>query len=290
MTGALDPDVRAAYLARLGVEATPPSAEALRLLHRRHAERVPYETMWIHGGEAWTTDPHAADRRIALERRGGYCYHLNGAFDLLLQSLGYEVRSHCGGVHGPDGPTDETRGNHLVLSVDALPSDDNPTGRWYLDVGLGDALHEPIPLRPGTFQQGPIALRIEQPETGGVGWHLLHDPAGSFTGMAWTTDAPDHELFASRHAWLSSSPDSVFVRTATAQRRDAEGSDIVRGLVVTRVGSGAHTGEPLTDRGAWFDALADLFGLTFEASTPGTTDRLWNRILATHRAWEASQP
>lgn len=290
MTGALDPDVRAAYLARLGVEAAPPSAEALRLLHRRHTERVPYETMWIHGGERWTTDPHAAAHRIARERRGGYCYHLNGAFGLLLRSLGYEVRRHCGGVHGPDGPTEDARGNHLVLSVDALPSDDNPTGRWYLDVGLGDALHEPIPLRPGTFRQGAFTLVIEQVDAGGTGWHLVHDPEGSFTGMAWTTDPADDALLAGRHEWLSTSPESVFVRTATAQRRDADGSDIVRGLVVTRVGSDARTGEPLTDRTAWFDTLADLFGLTFEASAPGTTDRLWERILATHRAWEASQP
>lgn len=287
MTLSLDPDVRAAYLDRLGVEAAPPSADALRLLHRRHAERVPYETMWIHAGETWTTDPHAAAHRIAHEQRGGYCYHLNGAFALLLGSLGYTVSNHCGGVHGPDGPTDEARGNHLVLTVDGLPDDDNPDGRWYVDVGLGDALHEPIPLRPGTARQGPFTLVIAQGD--GSGWHLAHDPSGSFTGMAWTTEPADEHLLTSRHEWLSTSPQSGFVRTATAQRRDDGGVDVLRGLVLTRVGSDAHTGEPLTNRREWFDALADVYGLTFEASAPGTTDRLWDRTLATHRAWEASQ-
>src|SRR6185437_6116976 len=42
----VDSDLRDAYLARLGLEAEPPSVEALRWLHRRQVERVPYETMW----------------------------------------------------------------------------------------------------------------------------------------------------------------------------------------------------------------------------------------------------
>lgn len=82
-------EVRDAYLTRLGLEAEPPSADALRRLHRRQVERVPYETIWIHGGETWGIDPADAIVRIALQGRGGYCYHLNGALGLLLQSLGY---------------------------------------------------------------------------------------------------------------------------------------------------------------------------------------------------------
>ena len=53
----LDNEVRAAYLARLGVEAGSPSVEWMFTLARRHAERVPYETMWIHSGELWGIDP-----------------------------------------------------------------------------------------------------------------------------------------------------------------------------------------------------------------------------------------
>src|SRR6266508_2004020 len=70
---------RRAYLERLGLEAEPPSAEALQRLARAHVAVVPYETVWIHLGEAWTTDPAASAQRVAHQRRGGYCYHLNGA-------------------------------------------------------------------------------------------------------------------------------------------------------------------------------------------------------------------
>ena len=33
--------------------------------------------------------------------------------------------------------------------------------------------------------------------------------------------------------------------------------------------------------------LADVFGLHFEHSEPGTTDRLWEGVVARHRQWEA---
>ena len=75
----LDRTVREAYLTRLGVEGGVPSVAALRLIVQRHAERVPYETLGIPAGEGWSIDPTLAAERIASDRRGGYCYHLNGA-------------------------------------------------------------------------------------------------------------------------------------------------------------------------------------------------------------------
>ncbi|MEO7369364.1 MAG: arylamine N-acetyltransferase, partial [Ilumatobacteraceae bacterium] len=104
MNGPIDRGLQAAYLARLGLDAEPPSVEALLRLQSRHVERVPYETLWIHAGEAWGLDPAESVARIALHGRGGYCYHLNGALAELLESLGYVVHRHVGGVHGADGP------------------------------------------------------------------------------------------------------------------------------------------------------------------------------------------
>jgi N-hydroxyarylamine O-acetyltransferase len=282
----LDDAVRAAYLVRLGVEPTPPSAESMCVLVRRHAERVPYETLWIQSGELWGIDPGESARRIALAGRGGYCYHLNGALGMLLYSLGYEVHCHIGGVHVSAGPDPEAVGNHLVLTVTGLPSASNPSGTWYVDTGLGDALHEPLPLAPGRYVQGPFRLGMER--VGDTGWHLTHDPAGGFSGMSWTTPAARQADFEEKHAWLSTSPESGFVQVAMAERRDATGVDVIRGLVLMRIGSNAFTAEPLATRQEWFDVLADVFGLRFDASPPGARDRLWNTVLAAHRRWEGT--
>ena len=280
-------ELRDAYLDRLGLEAEPPSQEALRRLHRRHVERVPYETLWIHAGETWGIDPADAVTRIAREGRGGYCYHLNGAFGLLLQSLNYSVQAHVGDVHGADGPNDNSTANHLVLTVDGLADDDTPSGRWYVDVGLGDAMHEPLPLAPGDYRQEPFRLVLEDRRDDWCDWHLTHDPNGGFVGMGWTSAAATLDDFEAKHQWLSTSPESGFVQVAMAERRDATGIDVIRGLVLSRIGANARSHDPLTKRDDWFTALADIFHLRFDHSPPGTRERLWSRVVEQHRAWEA---
>jgi arylamine N-acetyltransferase len=283
----MDAELKAAYLERLGLEAEPPSVDALQRLHRRQVERVAYETLWIHLGEAWTIDLNDAVARIALRGRGGYCFHLNGAFSELLHSLGYTVTRHVGGVHGPDGPSEAEMSNHLVLTVDGLPSDENPSGTWYVDAGLGHALHEALPLSAGDYEQGPFRFRLEETR-GDVGdWHFVNDPSGSFRGMSWRAAPAGMDQFAERHRWLSTSPESGFVRTVTAQRRDETGVDIVRGLVLTRTGVGAATTD-LIQRDHWFAALADVFGLHFATIAPALLDQLWTKVLAEHQAWEAA--
>lgn len=281
----LDPAVQAAYLTRLGVDADPPSVEALRLLVQRQAERVPYETWWIAAGEGWSTDPAAAAERIAMQSRGGYCYHLNGALGLLLASLGYAVHGHVGGVQAGE-PNPDAMGNHLVLTVTGLPSETNPTGTWYVDAGLGDALHEPLPLVAGGYRQAPFDLTLA-PDGDGA-WTLTHDPAGGFGSMTWTTGAAVASDFVAQHEWLSTSPESGFVKVPMCERRDATGVDVVRGLVRSRVGADGFTGDPVLREQEWFELLADLFDLRFDGTTPEWRRQLWDSVQARHHSWEAS--
>lgn len=283
----LDNAVRAAYLARLGVEAGSPSVESMYALVRRHAERVPYETMWIQSGELWGIDPSESAWRIALAGRGGYCYHLNGALGMLLHSLGYDVHGHVGGVHLSAGSDPDALGNHLVLTVTGLPSATNPSGSWYVDTGLGDALYEPLPLAPGMYVQGPFRMGLER--AGRTDWHLTHDPAGGFAGMSWTTAPARRADFEEKHAWLSTAPESGFVQVAMAERRDATGVDVIRGLVLARIGTNAFTAEPITSRQEWFDLLASVFGMHFDASPPESRARLWDTVLSAHQGWEAAK-
>lgn len=277
----------AAYLRRLGCEAEPPSADFLFRLHRSHVERVPYETLWIQFGQSWSVDPVESLSRIAHERRGGYCFHLNGALSELLMALGFSVRRHVGGVHGPAGPSVEEMSNHLVLSVSGLPTESNPAGLWYADVGLGDALHEPLPLVAGTYVQGPFRLSLEETADGVGDWHLMHGAGGSFAGMSWRTEPAGMESFAERHVTLSTSPESGFVRLLTVQRRDAGGVDILRGLTLRRLGEGA-TATTLHSKAELTDALADVFGLEVSPIDLPAIEAMWARAHAAHEAWEAA--
>lgn len=249
---------------------------------------MPYETLWIHTGDLWGVRLEESVARIAHRRRGGYCFHLNGAFSALLGSLGYSVTRHVGGVHGPVPATEDEMTNHLVLTVDDLPTDANPEGTWYVDAGLGDALHEPVPLATGAFVQGPYSMRLDE-TPGEIGdWHLTHDPnGGGFVGMSWRSAPATMDDFAAKHEWLSTAPESGFVRVLTVQRRDATGVDILRGLVLQRVGDGASTGD-LTTKAELLDALTDLFGLDLAGIEAATLDALWERMQREHERWEAA--
>jgi N-hydroxyarylamine O-acetyltransferase len=288
--GRNDESARGAYLARLGLDPEPPSAAALFRLHRAHVERVPYETVWIHLGERWGVGVADSYDRIANHGRGGYCFHLNGAFSELLRSLGYDVVRHVGGVHGPDGPTGDEMTNHLVLTVHDLPDETNPAGDWYVDVGLGDALHDALPLRAGAYDQHPFHLSLDVVPTDGVGdWHLTHDPDGGFTGMSWHSAPTELDAFADRNEWLSTSADSGFVQVMTVQRRDATGIDVLRGLSLQRIGTGAHR-TTVASAAELTAVLHDLFGLRLDAQQRHALDARWPQLLDAQRAWEATQP
>lgn len=113
----LDADVRSAYLNHLGVDGRTghPSAAGLRALHHAQLDRVPYENLEIQLDRSTTIVPTESARRI-VTGRGGYCFHLNGAFGSLLASLGYRVSFVRGAV--PDGSAAERWGTHMVLLVE----------------------------------------------------------------------------------------------------------------------------------------------------------------------------
>jgi N-hydroxyarylamine O-acetyltransferase len=45
----------------------------------------------------------------------------------------------------------------------------------------------------------------------------------------------------------------------------------------------------LTTRADWFAALTDVFGLRLDDADPDAIDRLWDKTLDAHRAWEEKQ-
>ncbi|MEV7807500.1 arylamine N-acetyltransferase [Microbispora sp. NPDC088329] len=282
------------YLRRLGLRSSgPPSVEELFRLQTAHVERVPYENLEIWLGRPTTVDPAESWRRI-MRGRGGYCFHLNGAFSVLLRLLGYAVSRHVGGVQGSAEAPAGAAGNHLALTVSGLPTDANPGGRWLVDAGLGDAIREPLPLVEGVYRQGPFTYAMRRSEAEPGGWRFDHDHRGSFTGMDFRPESAEMSAFEAKHEHLSTSPESGFVRVASVQRRDAAGVDLLRGLVLTRVGlppadGGPGTSVTLERREDYFAALADVYGMTLDDASSAEKDALWSRLLAAHEEWLAAR-
>lgn len=295
-TTPIDIGLRDAYLARLGWDDVPePSLDMLFALHRAQVERVPYETVWIAIGERRTIDPLASLRYLTRgDGAGGYCYHLNGAFSLLLEWLGFEVHRHLGGVQphpsaSNPSPAPGANGNHLAVTVTGLPDPRSPDGGWLVDAGLGDGLHEPLPVVAGTYAQGPFQFGLRPSAANSGGWRFDHDPRLSFVGFDYRPGPVAFEEFEERHQFLMTSPDSGFVRVVMAQRRDADGIVSLRGRVLSRLGDGDGREQVVADRGEWQSVLGDGFGISLAAVDSDTIDAVWSRICTAHEAYVAER-
>jgi N-hydroxyarylamine O-acetyltransferase len=243
---------------------------------------VAYEAIEIQLARPTTVDPHEAAERIVRRHRGGYCYHLNGAFSLLLEALGYDVVWHRAGVenHGDPRPPGPDRANHLALTVHGLEG-----GDWLVDVGLGDGPHIPLPLREGEYVQGPFRYRLRRSQVEPGGWRFDHDPAGSFAGMDFRAGRATVADFGERHAFLSTSPESGFVRTCAVYRRDAGGVDSLKGCVLRREGDGDGASRTIDTQEEWFDVLERVFGLPLHDVDAPARGALWRRVRGAHEAW-----
>lgn len=271
------------YLQHLGL-STPgaPSVAGLRALHRAHVSRVPYENLEIQLGRPTTVDPYESIERI-LRGRGGYCFHLNGAFATLLDALGYEVTWHVGGVQTNETVPAGASGNHLALTVYC------EGGTWLVDVGLGECLYEPLPLREGTYRQEPFTFGIEPSVAEPGGWRFVNDPRNGAVGMDFLPKPAAPADFAERHHWQSTSPESQFTRFPCVFRRDAAGADSLRGCVLARVDKDGRRTRELTTSSEWFGALAGTFGLTLPEIGRAEREALWRRTHAAHLAHLARQ-
>jgi N-hydroxyarylamine O-acetyltransferase len=268
------------YLARLGIAGRPePTLETLVDLHRRHLDAVPYENLAIMLGRPTSADPAETLTRIARGGNAGYCFHHNGAVELVLRALGFTVERHAASMLEEVGSSGKL--DHLVLVVSGLPTAENPGGRWWPDLGYGDGFRDPLPLVEGVHRQPPFVYRIARLSE--RGWTFHHDPSNSFLGSQVGPVGVSQADVDANHVRLSTPPDGAFTRLLVVQRRGEDGADTVRGIRHTRTG---HRGF-VRDLRTYDDWRAAIVGLG--VSTAGVDEAelhdLHTRMLAAHEEW-----
>ncbi|WBQ06300.1 arylamine N-acetyltransferase family protein [Kribbella sp. CA-293567] len=262
----------AALLRRIGVASHPePSVEALFALHAAFVDQVPYETVQYQFGRGGSMDPEQVAQRIIARETGGYCFQLNGVFAQLLTTLGYAVTLHRGGVQTAKRPP-VVDASHLVLTVVL----DEET--WLVDVGLGDGLLTPMPLRTGVrVRQEPFDLSLRRSDIVD-GWRLDHDPRSSLTGMDFEAAPAAFTDFEAQHQHLSLSPESPFVRTCSAFVRRAGSTAIIRSVGFTQIFADRIDNQLVESQPEYYELLADVFRLPLPHLTGSERDELWRRV------------
>jgi N-hydroxyarylamine O-acetyltransferase len=252
----MDDITAAAYLQRIGL-APPVVADAatLRVLHRAHQMAVPFENLSIHLGEPVSLDENDLVTKIVRNRRGGFCYELNGTFALLLETLGAQVTRAAARVHGAKGlgpPFD-----HLALFV-RLPDGSGP---WLADVGFGRHSVGPLMLDSRTEQQDP------------GGRFLLADTADGDIDVLKNGE-PQYRIelrgrslddFAATCWWQQTSPLSHFTQETVCSRLTEDGGRIsISSRTLIRTGDGSRTEEQLPSDDVLLAAYRDQFGITLD--------------------------
>ncbi|PUA80590.1 arylamine N-acetyltransferase family protein [Nocardioides currus] len=281
-----------AYLRRLGLDTRPGvCVESLRALHRAHVERIPYDNLSIQLDRPDAVATSA--QRAADGGRVGYCFQQNTAFESLLADLGFATsRRHAHVWTRPADQFDDEL-NHLALVVSGLPTEANPGGHWWVDVGLGDAFAEPLPLVRGEHEEDGFRFEIGAGygaqaagrPTGPAAWTFRHDPAGVFSGVVVTSRPSDPAAVEQAHLRLGSGPDSPFRRVLVVQRRDGATSITLRGCVLHEVTATSRRSTDVTTYAAWREALERL-ALPVGDVTEQEWQVLWARTRGAHEAWD----
>ena len=127
------------YLKRIGYRGSVrPTIDVLRRLHVRHLLSVLFENLDIQLGRPINLDRESFYNKIVRDRRGGYCYELNGCFAWLLRVLGFRVSMLSARVAGKNGIFSPDF-DHMTLLVRLKEP-------WLVDVGFGDSFTEPKQL------------------------------------------------------------------------------------------------------------------------------------------------
>jgi N-hydroxyarylamine O-acetyltransferase len=243
-----------AYLDRIRYEGpATPNAETLRSLHRAHMFAVPFENLDISLGREIICDERRFLNKIVTERRGGFCYEMNGAFAALLRALGFKVTLLSARVSGDDG-SDGPEFDHLALRVEL----DQP---WLADVGFGDSFVEPLLLEPG-LEQEQFGRRYRL-ISAGSGLCLEANADGAWKKQyLFTLQVRQLSEFAAMCHYHQTSPDSPFTRKRVCSLVTPGGRITMTGDKLIETRNGVRVERVLQGDEEWRAALRERLGVS----------------------------
>ena len=238
--GPMDTATVQTYLNRIGLpHDLSPTVASLRRLHEAHLYAVPFENLSIHLGEPIELDVGLLVDKLVHQRRGGFCYELNGAFAELLEALGFGVERLGARVVSdgrPGSPFD-----HLALRVRA----EDHTVPWLADVGFGRSFLQPLRLDDPTPQTDPHGTFTITPAADGD-VDLFHDGLWSYRLERRARDLAD---FGPTCWYMQTSPRSPFTRgpTCSLPRRDGSRVTLADHALIETAADGTRTETELRD-------------------------------------------
>lgn len=194
------------YLKRINYNGSlDVSLETLNLIHKCHLYNIPFENLdVINNTPIILTHEHLFEK-IVTNKRGGFCYELNGLFYYLLQALGFYVTRIAVRVFNDDGIPGQNFG-HLALIV-KLQND------YLVDVGFGDNFILPLQITNDIIQKDETGYYcIQQYDQKHYILKRSTDKISFDKKYTFTTSARKFEEFTEACHYTSNSPKSHFTQ------------------------------------------------------------------------------
>jgi N-hydroxyarylamine O-acetyltransferase len=249
----------AAYLKRIDYsKPVKPDVGTLHELQLAHLLTVPFENLNIGWKRPIRLDFDSLWTKLILQRRGGFCYELNGLFAELLKTIGYEVLYLNARVFNSSGKPGMDF-DHLALLVRTPGGSE----RWLVDVGFGDSFLQPLNFEDrGEQLQGLHAYRIEEVEDEYVTWQRDYD--GTWERQ-YLFDLRPHKFpdeYEAGCLYHQTSPLSSFTRRSIISKATADGriSLETARLIVTR--NGLRSEQPVHNQVEFQELLQQYFDIT----------------------------
>ena len=251
-----------AYLSRINITKKAPSLQYLKELQKSHLLHVPFENLDIHYGNKIILNYQKVFNKVILNKRGGFCYELNGLFYHLLYHLGFDcfiisaqVFSEQRGAYGK--PFD-----HMAIIVE-LDGD-----QWLVDVGLGDSPISPLRIKVGEVQMDYTRYwRLENDADENMLLKLSTDTTSFENRTLFTTDERQLIQFMEMCDYHQHSPDSMFTQKKLITKLTGTGRVTLtdRNLIINELGEKSEF--PIMNEDEFLSKLEHHFGITFQQLT-----------------------
>lgn len=243
------------YLKRLGAEPDhlEPNPEVLRYLQRRHLMTVPFENLDIHWKRPIVLDVEKFYEKIVVNGRGGFCYELNGLFNELLRSIGFQTRLISARVFNGTSHGHEFDHAAVIVTIDE--------DEFLADVGFGDFSTEPLRYSLGASQQDPAGVFVIR-RSDDEYLEVAKRDGGEWKSEYIFKDVPRGlSEFAEMCDFQQYSPESHFTKGKICSLLTETGRKTLtdRKFIVTADGAKTETD---VDEGAFDRILAGEFGIS----------------------------
>jgi N-hydroxyarylamine O-acetyltransferase len=113
--------------------------DVLYKLQKKHLLNIPFENLDIHYGKKISLSITDIYQKVVTEKRGGFCYELNGLFHQLLTQIGFNAKIVSARVHTKNAEYSPEY-DHLAIIVNLENKE------FLVDVGFGKFSLEPLKL------------------------------------------------------------------------------------------------------------------------------------------------